>query len=92
MIDDEIVTNNGDSVKVLATVASTVYAFTDKFPEAMIFATGTTKARTRLYRMGISNHLSTIKLDFEVFGLIDDKWLPFLKEVEFEAFLVKRKK
>jgi hypothetical protein len=91
LIDDEVVTNNGDSVKVLATVASTLYAFTDKFPDAMIFATGTTKARTRLYRMGISNNIETIELDFEVFGLINEKWHPFVKEVEFEAFLVKRK-
>ena len=28
-IDDFSVTNNGDSLKVLATVASTVYAFTE---------------------------------------------------------------
>jgi hypothetical protein len=31
-IDDEVITNNGDSEKVLATVASTLYTFTDKFP------------------------------------------------------------
>src|SRR5579871_1735831 len=61
MIDDEIVTNNGDSIKVLATVAFTVYAFTDEFPDAMIFVTGTTKARTRLYRMGISNNIDAIE-------------------------------
>jgi hypothetical protein len=54
-IDDDVVTNNGDSEKVLATVASTLYTFTDKFPDAMVFATGSTKARTRLYRIGISN-------------------------------------
>ena len=29
-INDKIITNNGDSQKVLATVASTVYAFTGK--------------------------------------------------------------
>ena len=92
-IDDEVITNNGDSAKVLATVASTLYTFTDKFPEAMIFATGSTKARTRLYRMGISNNLEDIQGDFEVFGLVDKKdWQPFQKHIEFEAFLVKRKK
>ena len=35
-IDDLSVTNNGDSLKVLATVVSTVYAFTEKYPEAWI--------------------------------------------------------
>ena len=72
-IDDDIVTNNGDSLKVLATVASTLYSFTDKFPEAMVFATGNTNARTRLYRMGISNNIEEIQEDFEVFGLIDNE-------------------
>ena len=31
-INDMIITNNGDSLKVLATVASTAYAFTGKYP------------------------------------------------------------
>lgn len=91
-IDDVVITNNGDSEKVLATVAFTLYTFTEKFPEAMIFATGSSKARTRLYRMGISNNLEEIKKDFEVFGLIDNTWRLFQKQTEFEAFLVKRKK
>lgn len=91
-IDDEIVTNNGDSEKVLATVASTLYTFTDKFPKAMVFATGSTKARTRLYRIGISNNAEEIQEDFEVFGFVDNDWQPFQKQTEFEAFLVKRKK
>jgi hypothetical protein len=59
----------------------------------MIFATGSTKARTRLYRMGISNNLEEIQIDFEIFGLVGEKgWQPFQKHIEFEAFLVKRKK
>jgi len=41
-INDLSVTNNGDSLKVLATVASTVYAFTEKYPNAWILATGST--------------------------------------------------
>ena len=48
-IDDMAVSNNGDSEMVLATVVATVYAFTDKYPESMIYAIGSTNARTRLY-------------------------------------------
>lgn len=90
-IDDEIVTNNGDSEKVLATVASTLYIFMEKFPDAMVFATGSTKARTRLYRIGISNNFVEIKEDFNVYGLINDNWQDFQKQTEFEAFLVIKK-
>jgi hypothetical protein len=59
----------------------------------MIFATGSTVARTRLYRIGISNNLDAIRVDFEIFGLTKDKnWVQFEKRKDFEAFLVKRKK
>ena len=54
-INDRIVTNNGDTEKVLATVISTVYTFFDKNPNAYIFATGSTHTRNRLYRRGIQS-------------------------------------
>ena len=91
-INDKTISNNGDSDMVLATVVSTVYAFTDKYPDAWIFATGSTKARTRLYKIGISKYLLEIRLDFQVFGLKDDEWVKFEKDIEYEAFLVQRKK
>ena len=67
-IDDTIISNNGDSEKVLATVTATIYAFTDKYPDAFIYATGSTKSRTRLYRMGITKYLSEVENDFIIFG------------------------
>ena len=90
-ISDTIVTNNGDSLKVLATVASSVYAFTAKRPEAWVFATGSTDVRTRLYRMGLTNNLAEISKDFNVYGLKEDQWEDFLIGDDYEAFLVKRK-
>ncbi|TXE12189.1 DUF6934 family protein [Algoriphagus aquimarinus] len=92
-INDFSVTNNGDSQKVLTTVASTVYAFIDKHPEAMIFATGSTNARTRLYRIGITNNLTEISKDFVVFGLMKNgnHWEHFTVGVEYEAFLISKK-
>jgi hypothetical protein len=91
-INDEVITNNGDSQKILATVASTVYAFTDKHPDAMIYAKGSTNVRTRLYRIGITNNLLEIKKDFNVFGLKNNQWHEFRKHTEYEAFLITRKK
>ena len=91
-INDSVISNNGDSEKVLATVIATVYAFTDKYPEAYIYATGSTKARTRLYRMGISKYFLEAKKDFEIYGELDEGWEKFRKEINYEGFLVKRKK
>ena len=55
-------------------------------------AKGSNKARNRLYRIGITNNYESIKKDFEIFGLRSNQWYPFEKNVEFEAFLAKRKK
>jgi len=90
-ISDLTVTNNGDSQKVLATVAATLYAFTDANPGATIIATGSTEARTRLYRMGITNNLEEIKKDFIVLGLTETGWDTFKRNITYGAFLVRRK-
>ena len=91
-INDLSVTNNGDSLKVLATVASTVYAFTEKYPNAWILATGSTIIRTRLYRMGITNNLAEIETDFIVLGYSkNEEWEKFLVGEDYEAFLLTKK-
>ncbi|MFY8187167.1 MAG: DUF6934 family protein [Flavobacterium sp.] len=90
-IDDKVISNNGVSEKVLATVVSTVYAFTDKYPDVWIYATGSTKARTRLYRMGISKFLVEVTEDFEILGEIDEDWETFKSDFEYDGFLVRRK-
>lgn len=91
-IDDLSVTNNGDSLKILATVASTIYSFMDKYPDSYIFATGSTRARTRLYRMGITNNLAEITKDFFVFGLCsNDEWEGFIVGEDYEGFLITKK-
>ena len=90
-IDDTVVSNNNDSEKVLATVIATLYAFTDKHRYAMVYATGSTNSRTRLYRMGISKYLNEALEDFEIFGELDDNWEPFQLDKDYNGFLVKRK-
>lgn len=91
-IDDLSVTNNGDSEKVLATVASTILTFTKKYPNALIVATGSTAVRTRLYRMGISNNLQEIQINFSVYGFTEQgEWEKFVVGKNYEAFLITKK-
>ena len=89
--DDESISNNQDSIRVLATVADSVYIFTDKFPDSSVFAIGSTPSRTRLYRIGISNNLKEIQADFIVLGLFQGVWEIFEKNKNYTAFLVTRK-
>lgn len=90
-IDDLVITDNGDSEKVLATVVSAVYAFCDKFPKAWIYATGSTEARTRLYKMGINKYFDIVQEDFEIFGLTENEWEPFVKRKNYQAFVIQKK-
>ena len=91
--DDSVVTNNGDSEKVLATVALAVYYFSKKYPTAVIVAEGSNAARNRLYRIGISTHLEELTETFDVYGYLDDVgWCVYEKNKNYSAFFIKKKK
>src|SRR4051794_25370940 len=90
-IDDKVVSNNGDSEKVLGTVVSAVFAFLDQYPNAWVFAAGSTVSRTRLYQMSITRYYNEIKDDLEIYGQIEDEWHPFEKNKDYLAFLARRK-
>lgn len=90
-IDDRVVTNNSDSKKVLDTVAASVEVFTNQYPDMGVYAEGSTAARTRLCQMGICANWHEIKTLFHVFGLLNDKWCPFEKNINYNAFFVVRK-
>ncbi len=73
-VSDTVRTNNKDSIKVLATVGAALYLFMQIYPEATVIATGSTDARTRLYRIGVSNNIDAIERDFTVLGLTESGW------------------
>lgn len=90
-MDDLSNSDNGDTEKVLATVVAAVYSFCDQHPDAYIYATASTKSRTRLYRMGITWFIGEMKRDFYVFGQLGDEFVEFEVGVEYNGFLAQRK-
>jgi len=89
-IDDLAVSNNGDTATILATVALAVMEFTIHFPQAWVYAKGSTPARTRLYQRGIRQNWSQIELFFYVRGFASGRWRKFDASGNYEAFLVVR--
>ena len=73
-LNDEVITDNGDSEKVLATVVAALYIFTDRYSDTWIYATGSTAARTRLYRMGINKYYEIASSDFDIRGEYKNEW------------------
>ena len=90
-LDDLVISNNGDSEKVLATVISALYAFFDNQPKAFVYATGSTDARTRLYRMGITKFYGEVLEDFYLYGQEGDDFYEFEIGKEYKGFLAERK-
>ena len=90
-LDNLAVSNNGDMEKVLATVVAAVLAFTERMPEAYIYATGSTSARTRIYRMGIMKYYNEIVESFDFFGETENDLETFVKNKDYNGFVVIRK-
>ena len=91
-INDKVVTNNGDTEKVLATVVATIYTFLDDFPNAYIYAEGSTHSRNRLYRRGITKYLTDALEDFIIYGLFTNKKIElFNPNTNYVGFLIHRK-
>ena len=89
-IDDKVISNNGDSEKILHTVAATLLEFIYRHQDAWLHAEGSTPSRTRLYQMAISRYWKWIRNQFIVIGLSRDRWVPFKKGINFEAFLIRQ--
>ncbi len=77
--DDDVVTNNGDREKVLATVALTVMKFFEAYPEKWIFMTGSTEVRTRLYSIAITKNLNELESSLNLFGLRKKRETPYFR-------------
>lgn len=91
VLDDKVITDNGDSEKVLATVVAAIYAFAGQYPGSWIYATGSTSVRTRLYKMGINKYFDIVKQDFDIMGESQSEWEWYEKGKNYQAFAVHRK-
>ena len=85
------ISNNADRDRILATVVAAIYAFVEAHPFAFVYATGSTKSRTRLYRIGINRFYKEIIEDFNIYGQIGNKFYKFERGKEYSGFLAQRK-
>ena len=91
VLNDVSVSDNKDTQKILATVAATFLIFMKNHPKAWVVAEGSTKARTRLYRIGISQNLRYISAEFAIFGYHNlTSWESFTPNKEYQRFMITR--
>jgi hypothetical protein len=90
-ISDMVVSNNNDMEKVLSTVIQTLPIFFEEFEGSKIFFRGSTPARTRLYKIVISKYFQLFEQDYLIYGFLNRESEPFVKEKNYEAFLISKK-
>ena len=89
-IEHQVVTNNRDTEKVLATVWAIIMEFTNVFGDVVINMEGNSDARKRLYQMSMNKFFHEIEKTFHVYGVIGNEYEEFQKNVQYEALLVTR--
>ena len=83
--------NNNDSDKVLATVASTVLDFFEHYPGALICAEGNVPANTRLYQMKINKNSGEIGERFWIQGYFKEIVEDMVPGRNYEGFVLWKK-
>jgi hypothetical protein len=89
--DDKVVSDNGDGEIVLSTVVATIHKFFDKHPDAQVYLSGSTKSRTRLYRIAINKYFELFSSKFEIIGELETHFERFVKNTEYQGYLIKLK-
>jgi hypothetical protein len=89
-IDHHVRSNNGDRDKILATVAFSVIQFLHYYTDASIRIEGQTKARTRLYQMGINKYLDEIRPSYQIKGKEKGHWENFRSGKNYERFVLSK--
>lgn len=90
-IDDAVVTDNGDTEKVLATTLQIVNHYFSLFPDHQIYFSGNSSSRNRLYRIAINHSFRELSLAFEMFGVMNNELEPFVSNHPYQAFLIRKK-
>jgi len=90
-LDDLVVSNNGDTDKVLATVAMTLYEFFEEHPLATVYLKGSTPGRTRLYQISISKFIEQISIEFDVYGELENEFERFNRNISYKGFLIQKR-
>lgn len=90
--DDAVITNNGDLVRVISSVAQATYKFSEKWPERKILISPVDEKRKQLYNTIFKRRYHEIMAIFEIKGLQGKKLQNYDPHTYFDLFLLSRKK
>lgn len=85
-IDYQIISNNGDRDKIIATVYQTIVIYLKRYPNKIIYFKGSTKERTRLYRMIINNNFKHFDFQYDIWAEVENDL--FLSDLIFRLLVL----
>lgn len=90
--DDGAVSNNGDLIQIMATVAAAARLFCEKWPNRSLFISPFDERRYKLYHAIFERRLAEIDAVFTVKGIIGDHLFDFDPTKRYDAFLLAPKR
>ncbi|WP_338872624.1 hypothetical protein WBJ53_28440 [Spirosoma sp. SC4-14] len=90
-VDDQSVSDNGDTAVILATIFQITHQFLSANPTFTVLFRGNSASRNRLYRMAINREKEELLSYFSMFGYYHDSWEEFWPNRPYVAFLIRKK-
>jgi hypothetical protein len=90
-IDDSVVSNNHDIVKVMSTIGKIVYDFSAQYPTRGIYIRPVDEKRKKLYNHVFRRNYDVINRIFDVVGIFDAIEEDYSPKKSYDVFKLKRK-
>jgi hypothetical protein len=90
-IDDSVVSNNYDIVKVMSTIGKIVYDFSAQYPNRGIYIRPVDEKRKKLYNHVFRRNYDAINRVFDVTGILETIEEDYSSKKSYDVFKLKRK-
>jgi hypothetical protein len=90
-INDSVISNNHDFIKLFGTIAKVTYAFSEQFPSRQIYIEPVDEKRKKLYNHIFRRHYEDIALVFHIKGIYQGVEEDYSPEKFYDIFRLKRK-
>ncbi len=87
-IDDSVITNNQDAMKIIRTVAKATLDFFDAYPTSSLIIKPVDEKRSRLYHSVFRRHFHEIDALFDIIGVKGENIEPYNTFNTYESFRI----
>ena len=91
-MDDEVITNNHDLIKVMSTIAYSLYLFIETYPYALIEIDPVDEKRCRLYNIIFRRKYQEVEPLFDIYGIKEFLKEPYNPIQYYQKFVIEQKK